>query len=115
MEDGYNMDKRVKTIVNTAAVTAAGAMLPALAALVVYGSSVNSFAISNYVFSAGILTATAGGVWSILPFFMLKSKLRKTKMGEDVEVQKREGLLWEYILIAAGASIIIVSYFIAVI
>jgi len=109
------MDKRVKTIVNTAAITAAGVILPALAALVVYGSSVNSFVISNYVFSVGILIAAAGGILNILPFFMLKSKLRKTKMGSDIEVNKREGLYWEYILMAAGVLIIIVSYFIAVI
>ena len=109
------MDKRVKTIVNTAAIVAAGVILPALAALVVYGFSVNSFVISNYMFSVGILTAVAGGGLSILPFFMLKSKLRKTKMGEEVEVKKREGLRWDYILMAAGVLIIIVSYFIAVV
>jgi hypothetical protein len=108
------MDKRVKTIVNAAAITAIGSILPALAALIVYGSSVNSFVISNYIFSIGILTAVAGGVWSILPFFIFKSKLRKTKMGEEVEVKKREGLRWDFILAAAGALIVVISYLIAV-
>ncbi len=108
------MDKRVKTIVNAAAVTAAGIILPVLAALAVYGFSVNNFVMSNYIFMAGIATAVAGGVWSILPFFMLKSKLRKAKRWEEVDVQKREGLMWEYILIVSGVMIIIVSYLIAV-
>ena len=108
------MDKRVKTIVNAAVVTAIGVILPTLAALLVYGFSVNNFVISNYIFTAGILASVAGGAWSILPFFMFKSKLRRTKRGEEVEVQKREGLMWEYILIVSGVLIIIVSYFIAV-
>jgi hypothetical protein len=108
------MDKRVKTIVNAAVITAIGIILPALAALLVYGFSVNNFVISNYVFTVGILTAVAGGVWSIFPFFIFKSKLRKARRGEEIEVQKREGLMWEYILVAAGILIIISSYFIAV-
>lgn len=108
------MDKRVKTIVSTAVIAITGAILPTLAALLVYGFSVNNFAISNYIFTFGILIAVAGGVWSILPFFMLKSKLRKTKMGEEVEVQEREGLRWEYILMVSGVIIIVVSYFTAI-
>jgi hypothetical protein len=56
------MDKRVKTIVSTAVIAAIGAILPTLAALIVYGFPANSFAISNYIFSFGILTAVAGGV-----------------------------------------------------
>ena len=108
------MDKRVKTIVNAAAVTAVGVILPALAVLAVYGFSVNNFVMSNYIFMAGIATAVAGGVWSILPFFMFKSKLRKAKRWEEVDVQKREGPMWEYILIVSGVLIITVSYFIAV-
>lgn len=108
------MDKRVKTIVNTAAITAAGAILPVLAALLIYGSSVTNFIISDYMFRAGMITAFSGGIWSIVPFFIFKSKLRKTKRGEAVEVKKREGLRWDYILMAAGVLIVIVSYFIAV-
>jgi uncharacterized membrane protein len=108
------MDKRVKTIVSAAVITAPGVILPALAALLVYGHSVNNFVISNYIFMAGIFTSVAGGVWSILPFFMFKTKLRKTKRWEEVEVQKREGLMWEYMLIVAGVLIAIVSYCIAV-
>ncbi|MHB1393704.1 MAG: hypothetical protein ACYCYE_11650 [Clostridia bacterium] len=108
------MDKRVKTIVSAAVITAAGIILPTLAALLVYGHSVNNFVISNYIFMAGILTSVAGGLWSILPFFMFKSKLRRTKRWEEVNVQKREGLMWEYILIVAGVLIAVVSYFIAV-
>jgi uncharacterized membrane protein len=108
------MDKRVKTIVSTVAIVVIGAIFPTLAALLVYGFSANNFVISNYIFTFGIITAVLGGAWSILPFFMLKSKLRKAKRGEEVEVQKREGLRWEYILIAAGAAIIFISYFIAV-
>lgn len=108
------MDKIVKTIVNIVAFTAVGAILPVLAALAAYGSSVNSFAISNYIFTVGILTAVAGGIWSVLPFFMFKSKLRKTKMGEEVEVEKKEGLRWDYILLTAGVLIVVISYFIAV-
>ncbi len=108
------MDKRVKTIVSAAAITAAGTIIPALAALLVHGFSINTFAISNYVFTVGMFTAAAGGIWSILPFFRLKSKLRKTKIGEEVEVETREGLRWEYILMVSGAIIIVISYFIAV-
>lgn len=109
------MDKRVKTIVTTAAITAAGTILPTLAALLVYGFSINSFAISNYIFVIGMLTAVAGGIWSILPFFRFKSKLRKTKFGEEVEAEKRGGLRWEYILMVSGVIIIVISYFVAVI
>lgn len=108
------MDKRVKTIVNAAAITAIGVILPTLAALLVYGHSVNNFVISNYIFSVGILTSVAGGIWSVLPFSVFKSKLRKAKRGEEVDVQKREGLMWGYILIVAGVLIVIVSYVIAV-
>ena len=108
------MDKRVKTIVSAVVIALIGAIIPTMAALLVYGFSVNNFVISNYIFTFGILTAVSGGVWSILPFFLLKSKLRKAKRGEEVEVQKREGLIWEYILIAASVIIIAISYFIAV-
>ncbi len=108
------MDKRVKTIVSTAAITAIGVILPTLAAFLVHGLSVNNFVISNYIFIFGILTSVAGGVWSILPFFMFKYKLKRAKRGEEVEAQKREGLMWEYILMVAGVLIIIVSYLIAV-
>lgn len=108
------MDKRVKTIVNAAAITAIGLIVPTLAALLASGHSVNNFVISNYIFITGIFIAVAGGIWSILPFFMYKTKLRKTKMWEEVDVQKREGLRWEYILMGAGALIVIVSYVIAV-
>lgn len=108
------MDNRVKTIVYAAAITAIGAILPILAALLLYGHSVNNFIISDYLFRAGIIIAVAGGVWSILPFFLFKSKLRKTKRWEEVDVKKREGLMWEYILITAGLLIVIVSYCIAV-
>jgi uncharacterized membrane protein len=108
------MDKRVKTMVSAAVITAAGTILPTLAALLVYGFSINCFAISNYIFTIGMFTAAAGGVWSILPFFRFKSKLRKTKIGEKVEVQTREGLRWEYILMVSGVIIIVISYFVAV-
>lgn len=108
------MDRRVKTIISTAVIAAIGAILPTLAALLVYGFSVNNFVISNYIFIFGMLATISGGVWTILPFSIFKYKLRKAKSEEEVEVKKREGIRWEYILMTAGVIIIAISYFIAV-
>jgi hypothetical protein len=108
------MDKRAKTIVSIALIAVIGAALPALAALLACGLSVNNFVISNYIFAIGILITATGGIWSILPFFMFKSKLRQAKRGEEVEVQIRKGLRWEYILMVSGVIIIGISYCIAV-
>lgn len=108
------MDKRVKTIIGTAAITAIGVIIPTLAALLAYGFSANNFVMSNYIFTSGMFITVVGGAWSIWPFFMFKSKLRKARIGEEVGVQKREGLRWEYMLMAAGVLIIVAAYLAAV-
>lgn len=109
------MDKRKKTFIGLAAVVASGIMLPALAAFVVYGFSLSRFALSNYIFTVGLFAAAAGGIGTVIPFFFIKAKLRKNPRVESIEVKKREGLLWEYILLSGGVIIIAISYLIAVI
>lgn len=109
------MDRRKKTLISLAAVVALGVILPGLAALIVYGFSLNSFALSNYIFTTGLFTAAAGGTAAVVPFFFIKAKLRRNPRVERIEVKKREGLLWEYILLAGGVIIIFISYLIAVI
>ncbi|MGE5631274.1 MAG: hypothetical protein ACM3TR_09290 [Caulobacteraceae bacterium] len=108
------MDKRKNTIIALASVVAAGTVLPILAAFILYGFSVNYFKISNFIFTTGLFVSAIGGLAAVIPFSFLKAKLRKNPRVEKLEVKKREGLLWEYILLAGGVIIIVISYLAAV-
>lgn len=108
------MNKRAKTLKSLAAVIALGILLPSLAAFIVYGFSINNVVLSNYIFVVGLLTAAVGGTWMVIPFFFIKAKLRRNPTVDKIEVKKREGLLWEYILFSGGVVIVVISYLIAV-
>jgi hypothetical protein len=108
------MNKSGKTVISLAAVIALGLLLPSLTAFIVYGFSINNVVLSNYIFVVGLLTAAVGGIWMVVPFFFIKAKLRKNPTAEKIEIKKREGLLWEYVLFSGGVVIVVISYLIAV-
>lgn len=88
-----------------------GLIVPAVISFIINGA--DSFYASNFVFASGLVVAAAGGAGLIVPFSILKSKIRNLRIGEELVVEKKDRLRWEYICLAAGAALILVSYIIA--
>ncbi len=90
-----------------------GLTVPVVLSFVLNGAS--RLYASNFVFTAGFLMAAAGAAGLVMPFSLLKVKLRRLKAGEELAVEKKEGLRWEYVFLADGAVLVLASYFIAAI
>lgn len=88
-----------------------GLFVPSVISFIINGAS--SFYASNFVFASGLFIAAAGGAGLVVPFSLLKAKIRRLKIGEELVVEKKDRLRWEYICLAAGAALILASFIIA--
>lgn len=108
------MGKKFKSIIIAVIIIAASLVFSLIFSLIKGKFTLDRMVFINLLFWIGIILSLIGGIIITFSFMSFKRKLKKKPIYEDVVLDEKKNLPWEYILFTSGAIIFFISYYISV-
>lgn len=108
------MKKNVKSILVALTIIMASLLFSMIFSFIKGKFIIDKITLIDSLFWIGIIISFTGGVIIAASFAVLKGKLKRTPIKENVESNIKDKLPWGYIMFISGGVIFFISYYISI-